>query len=215
MTKILITDDYPIIRSGLKEIISGERDMTVSGEAENAEQLFKLVNVNSYDLLLLDLGLPDMDGLQILNKLKESKINLPVLVFTVRPDYPYIASTIEAGASGFLNKMEANSELINAIRKVISGEYYMSPILLEKLVIQLINDRGLMFYGLVTKLELEIISLLVFGKNDDDIARTLKIKVDEVNNYHSNILKKLKMKSDLDLFKYCILEYFPHYVQNG
>ena len=127
MVKILIADDHPIIRQGLKQIISDEEDMMVAGEAETGMQAIELSKSNQYDILILDINLPDMNGLEILKIIKASVPELPVLILSVYPEDQYAIRSIKSGASGYLNKFSANIQLINAIRKIISGENYLSP----------------------------------------------------------------------------------------
>ncbi len=126
MIKILIADDHPIIRYGLKQIIADEEDMVISGEAENGTQVFDLLNVNDYDIFILDLSMPDINGLDVLKRLKIIKPNLPVLILSALPEEQYAVKCIKAGAVGYLNKIAASSQLIYAIRKIIAGENYLS-----------------------------------------------------------------------------------------
>jgi DNA-binding NarL/FixJ family response regulator len=126
MIRIIIVDDHPIIRYGLRQIIMEEDDMKIISEAESGEQLFKLLDKNEYDILILDICLPDMDGLQILKIVKQSKPNLPILMLSALSEGQYAMKAIKDGASGYLNKIAASDQLIKAIREILAGRTYVN-----------------------------------------------------------------------------------------
>ena len=142
MIKILITDDNPGIRVGVKQLISDEDEMMVSGEAETGMQTMDLLKKNFYDLLILDVNLPDTNGFEILKNINISEIPIPVLILTVLPDEQFAAKMIEAGASGYLNKMDASDNLICAIKKVMNGECYFKSSLSEELISSIRKVKG-------------------------------------------------------------------------
>lgn len=127
MIKILLADDHSVVRYILKRFITDEEDMIISGEAENGEQVLNLLKENVYDLLILDLNLPDINGLQVLEKIKEANYKISVLILSVLPEEQFAISAIKAGASGYLNKLNTSEQLITAIKKVNMGGYYVSP----------------------------------------------------------------------------------------
>jgi two-component system, NarL family, invasion response regulator UvrY len=126
MINILIADDHPLIRYGLKQIIAAEDDIIISGEAENGTQALELVKVNDYDMLILDLSMPDINGFEVLKRLKLIKPKLPVLILSAYPAEQYAEKCIKEGAVGYLSKIAASNQLITAIRKVMSGEKYLN-----------------------------------------------------------------------------------------
>jgi len=130
---ILIVDDHPIVREGLKQIISETSDMTVADEAGNGRETLDLVRKKEYDLLLLDISMPGRSGLEILKELKSEYPKLPVLILSIYPEEQYAVRAFRAGASGYLTKASAPNELISAIRKIVSGGRYVSESLAEKL----------------------------------------------------------------------------------
>ena len=121
MIEVIIADDHPIVRAGLKQIIMEQNDITVSGEAASGADLLKQVQQRDYDVVLLDLSMPGMDGIDVLKQLKIDKPHLPVIILTVHPETQYALRVLKAGAAGYLNKTSAADELIQAIRKVQRG----------------------------------------------------------------------------------------------
>jgi two-component system, NarL family, invasion response regulator UvrY len=139
--KILIADDHPIIRYGLKSIISEDEGLIVSGEAENGNRVFELLKNDKYDIILLDINLPDFSGIEVLERLKISNPEIPVLMLSGFAENLYAEKVILAGASGYVDKIVAAEQLIRAIKKVISGGYYFSPNIMEKYIL-LLNNKN-------------------------------------------------------------------------
>lgn len=206
MIKILIADDHPIIRHGLKQIISEESDMEVTGEAENGNRVYELLKNSNFDILILDISLPDINGIEILNKLKRNYSELPVLVLSAHPEDQYALRTIQAGAMGYLNKITASEQLVSAIRKIISGSYYTSPTLSDKLLSVLKDNRKKIRHEDLSPREFEILRLIASGKTVKEIADKLFLSIPTVYTYRSRIYEKMKMKSDNEIIQYCIIE---------
>ena len=206
MIKILIADDHPMIRYGLKQIISEQKDIKVTDEAENGKQVFEFLKKNEYDLLILDLNLPDINGVEILKKLKHSKYKIPVLILSAFPEEQYAVRLIKAGASGYLNKIAVADLLIDAIRKIISGGHYISSALSEKLVSAITNDNEENVHEKLSEREFEILCLIASGKTVKDVADKLFLSIPTVYTYRSRILEKMDMKNDNELIQYCIKE---------
>ena len=206
MIKILIADDHPMIRYGLKQIISEQKDIKVTDEAENGMQVFEFLKKSEYDLLILDLNLPDINGIEILKKLRHSKYKIPVLILSAFPEELYAVRLIKAGASGYLNKIAVADLLIDAIRKIISGGHYISSALSEKLVSALTNDKEENMHEILSEREFEILCLIASGKTVKDVADKLFLSVPTVYTYRSRILEKMDMKNDNELIQYCVKE---------
>jgi DNA-binding NarL/FixJ family response regulator len=206
MIKILIADDHPMIRYGLKQIISEQEDMKVTGEAESGKQTLDLLKKNQYDLLILDVSLPDINGMEIIKKLRHSKHRIPILVLSALPEDQYAIRIVKAGASGFLNKMAVSEQLIDAIRKIIAGGYHISQSLSEKLISVLKNDNEENLHEKLSPREFEIMCLIASGKTVKDIADKLFLSIPSIYSYRTKILDKMNLKNDTELIQYCIKE---------
>ena len=137
MIKILIADDHPIVRKGLKEILSEHPDMKVLGEAQNSHEVLTLIRKEDWDVVVLDITMPGRDGLDVLKDLKKARPKLPVLVLSIHPEERYGVRALKAGASGYLTKESAPERLVSAIRKILERGKYVSPSLAEKLAFDL------------------------------------------------------------------------------
>lgn len=203
MIKVIIVDDHPVIRRGLKQIIEDERDMEVAGTAKNADEFFSLVRKADCTLVLLDITLPDKSGFDVLKQLKYEQPGLPVLILSMHPEDQYAVRFIKAGASGYLMKESAPEELVSAIRKVNAGGKYVSAALAENLVSQLdaldkpphenLSDR-----------EFQILCMIAEGKTLKDIAGELCISEKTVGTYRARLLIKMKMSTNADLIRYAL-----------
>ncbi|PKN69916.1 MAG: DNA-binding response regulator [Chloroflexi bacterium HGW-Chloroflexi-5] len=203
MIKVLIVDDHPVVRRGLKQIIEDEPDMEVAGEAKNAVECFALVRRTPCTIVVLDITLPDRNGFDVLKQLKSEHPALPVLILSVHPEDQYGLRFIKAGAAGYLMKEGAPEELVVAIRKVHAGCKYVSASLAERLVSRLgaldkpphenLSDR-----------EFQILCMIAAGKSLKGIADKLCISEKTVSTYRRRILEKMKMSTNSDLIHYAL-----------
>jgi len=203
MIKVIVVDDHPVVRRGLKQIIEDEPDMEVVGEAKNAGECFALVRKTDCTLVLLDITLPDRSGFDVLKQLKYEHPNLPILILSVHSEDQYGLRFIKAGASGYLMKEGAPEELVSAIRKVNAGGKYVSASLAEKLVSHLgALDKPL--HENLSDREFQILCLIAWGKSLKDIANELCISEKTVSTYRARILEKMKMSTNSDLTRYAL-----------
>ena len=203
MIKVIIVDDHPVVRRGLKQIIEDEPDMQVAGEAKNAGECFSLVRKTDCTLILLDITLPDRSGFDVLKQLKYEHPNLPILILSVHPEDQYGLRLIKAGASGYLMKEGAPEELVKAIRKVNVGGKYVSASLAEKLVSRLgVFDRPP--HENLSDREFQILCLIAGGKSLKGIADELCISEKTVSTYRSRIMEKMRMSTNSDLIHYAL-----------
>lgn len=204
MVNILITDDHPIIRHGLKLMILDEDGMNVTGEAENGRQVFELLENNYYDLLILDLSLPDMNGMVVLKNVMRLYPKLPVLILSALPEEPYAINLIKSGARGYVNKIAASEQLVNAIKTVLSGNIYINPVLSKKLMKILMNDDINILHDGLTEREMEIMFLLASGKTVKEISDKLLLSIPGIYKYKNSIFSKMNLKNDAELIQYCL-----------
>jgi len=203
MIKVIVVDDHPVVRRGLKQIIEGEPDMQVAGEAKNAGECLSLVRKMEYSLVLLDIALPDKSGFEVLKQLQHERPGLPVLILSVHPENHYAVRCIKAGASGYLMKEGAPEELVKAIRKVNAGGKYVSASLAERLASHLYTPNELPHENLSDR-EFQILRLIAGGKSLKDIADELCISEKTVSTYRSRIMEKMKMSTNSDLTRYAL-----------
>ena len=204
MTKILIVDDHAIVRDGLRLIIGDVPDMEAAGEARNGNEVLEKVRRDCYDLVLLDISLPGMDGLEVLKILKREKPDLPVLILSMHPEEQYAVRAFKAGASGYLTKEGASKELIAAIRKVSRGEKYVTPSLAQKLALYLDTVSEKPLHEKLSDREYQVMLLLVSGKQTREIAEELALSIKTIGTYKTRILEKMRMKNTTELTLYAI-----------
>jgi len=203
-TKTLIADDHTIVREGLKQIISETPDMTVADEAIDGHEVLNKALKNDYDVVVLDITMPGINGLDVLKQIKAQKPKLPILVLSVHPEEQYAVRTLKAGASGYLTKESAPDELIAAIRKVSVGRKYISSSLAEKLAFDLEIDREKPSHETLSDREYQVMCMITSGRTVKDIAEELFLSEKTISTYRTRILEKMKMKSNIELTHYAI-----------
>jgi two-component system invasion response regulator UvrY len=200
--KVLISDDHPVLRRGLKEILMRELQGAVCGEAENGQQVLALVQTQNWDLVILDVTMPGRSGIEVLGDLKRMRPKLPVLVLSMHPEDQYAKRMLKAGASGYMNKEVAPDELIKAIRKILAGGRYVSSALAEKLALDLTEDAGRLAHETLSDREFEVLRMIASGKTVGKIAEELHLSVTTVSTYRARILEKLNMTTTAELMRY-------------
>ena len=204
MIRILIADDHPVVRQGLKQIITETSDMVVADEAGNAQEVLDKVWNNDYDVVVLDITMPGRGGLDILKQLKVEKFGLPVLILSIHPEEQYAVRALKAGAAGYLTKGSAPEELTAAIRQVSAGKKYISSSLAEKLALHLENDTDKPIHEKLSDREFQILCKIASGEALKEIAQELFLSEKTISTYRSRILDKMNMKSNAELTYYAI-----------
>ncbi|MCX6151815.1 MAG: response regulator transcription factor [Ignavibacteriales bacterium] len=204
MIKVLIGDDHAIIRSGLKQILSEEHNTFICGEAENGQIVLDKIFKESWDIVILDISMPGMNGIEILKEIKKHKPKLPVLVLTVHPGDQFALRCIKAGASGYLTKDSAPEELITAIKKIIDGRKYINSQLAELLAADFERDSTKPLHENLSDREFEVMRLMASGKTAKQIAEELSLSVKTVSTYRARLLEKMGLKTNSALTRYAL-----------
>jgi two-component system invasion response regulator UvrY len=208
--KILVADDHAIVREGLKQILVETSDIVVAGEASDGNQALNQVRKGDYDLVLLDIAMPGMSGLEVLKQLKSERPDLPVLMLSMYPEEQYAVRTLKAGASGYLTKESAADELIAAIRKVCMGGKYVTSSLAENLAFYLEIDSDRPVHELLSDREYQVMLMIGSGKTVKQIADELSLSVKTISTNRSRALRKMGMKTNAELTYYAIKHGLVH-----
>jgi len=203
MINVIIVDDHPVVRLGLRQIIESQMDMAVVGEAENAGEFFSLLQDTDCDLVILDIKLPDRNGFDVLTQLKNERPDTRVLILSIHSEDRYALRFFKAGASGYMMKESAPTELVRAIRKVSSGGRYVSSSLAEKLISRL-DAAERPAHERLSDREFQILCMIAGGKSLKGIAGELCISEKTVSTYRSRILEKMELNSNADLTRYAL-----------
>jgi DNA-binding NarL/FixJ family response regulator len=207
MIHIMLVDDHDLIREGLSQIIQTTSDMVVAGEAANGQSAMSLLRSKRFDIVLMDIALPGQNGLHWLKLIKIEQPRLPVLMLTMYDEQQYAVRCMRAGASGYLTKRHASTELLTAIRRIAAGQKYITPSVGAELAIALEHhSRPSSVMDLLSDRELEVILLLPDGYSVSDIALHLMLSIKTVSTYRSRLLQKLHMKSNAELIRYALQE---------
>ena len=204
MLRVIIVDDHPIVRQGLKQILSEEPDMTVFGEAQNSQEVLQLISEQDWDIVVLDITLPGRGGLDVLKEIKHERPKLPVLILSIHPEDQYAVRALKAGASGYLTKESAPEALVRAIRKILRGGKYVSSTLAEKLAFHLESETEKLLHESLSIREYEVMLMIASGKTISTIAEEMSLSVKTVSTYRARILEKMQMKGNADLTYYVI-----------
>ncbi len=205
--KIIIVDDHPILRKGLSVLINQEPDLAVCGEAEDARKAMEMIDSLSPDMVIVDISLPDSDGVELLKNIRIRHENLPTLVVSMHDELLFAERALRAGARGYIMKQEAVEKVLTGIRRVLAGEIFVSnritTTMLEKFVA---GDAGKTASTLdvLSDRELAVFNLIGQGLGTRQIAERLNLSIKTIESYRSHIKEKLKLGSGMDLLKYAI-----------
>jgi len=202
--RVFIADDHAIVREGLKQILAEQRDIVVAGEAENGLDAIKLFRKSRCNVLLLDISLPDRNGIEVLKQIKADKPELAVLMLSMHREDQYAIRSLKAGAAGYLTKQSAPRELVNAIRQVADGQRYVSPQLAQVLAAQVGDDAGKPVHDTLSDREYQTLTMIASGKTVSEIAKELSLSVKTISEYRARLLAKMKLKTSAELTHYAI-----------
>ena len=202
--RILIADDHALVRRGLREILTEEFPEAQFGEAETVPQTLQQIHSRKWDVVVLDITMPDGSGLDVLNDVKTTLPNLPVLVLSMHPEEQYALRALKAGAAGYLTKETATEELVAAVRKVLAGQKYLSPSLTERLAANLSTETEGPLHQALSDREYQVMLMIASGKTVSEVAEELSLSVKTVSTHRWHILRKMGMKTNADLMRYAM-----------
>jgi DNA-binding NarL/FixJ family response regulator len=204
MTKVLIVDDHPVVRAGLRRLLSDSAGIEVAGEADSARSALERSRAEAWDLILLDMGLPDADGLELLTQLKLDQPNRPVLILTMRLNGELAVRALRAGAAGYLGKDTPPAAIVEAVRRAVSGRPHVSEWLAEQLALRVRADAEQPAHTHLSDREFEVLMLLAGGARPKDIAARLSLSIKTVSSYRARVLEKLSLSSNAELAIYAL-----------
>ncbi|HZD11847.1 MAG TPA: response regulator transcription factor [Candidatus Binatia bacterium] len=206
--KLMLADDHLVVRSGLRMLLESKPDIEIVAEAESGRQAVEKVKVVHPDVILMDIQMPDMNGIEATERIKRVSPQTAVLALTMHEDDHYFFEMLHAGASGYVPKRAAPDELINAIHTVSEGQVFLYPSLASRLVQDYLKRAEAgdqpMVQDDLTPRELEVLTLIADGLTNAEIADQLVISVKTVDRHRENIMRKLNMHSRIDLVKYAL-----------
>jgi len=201
--RLLLADDHKLVRDGLKQILAAVADVEVAAEAASGDQVLSLVKTGAFDLVLLDMSMPGLSGINLIKRLKLERPKLRILVLSMHGEHQYAARALKAGASGYLTKDSASEQLVGAIRKIAAGGVYIT----EAAAASLVGDAGGTDAPAHTQLsdrEFEIFRLLAEGHGPTEIAAQLRLSVKTVSTHKTHILEKMNLGSTAELVRYAL-----------
>jgi two-component system, NarL family, invasion response regulator UvrY len=202
--RILIADDHPIVRHGLKQYLASDPELSVIGEATNGSDFLELARKTEWDVALMDFTMPGRSGLELLSDLKREFPERPVLVLSIHSEQLHATSALKAGAAGYITKESAPQELAEAIRKVSAGGRYVSPQLGELLATEIASGSQRSPHETLSDREYRVMWMLASGKQINAIAREMTLSPSTVSTYRTRILKKLHVKNNAELVHYAV-----------
>jgi len=202
--RVFIADDHAIVREGLKQILAEQRDIVVAGEAENGLDAIKLFRKSRCHVMLLDISMPDRNGIEVLKQIKQERPELAVLMLSMHREDQYAIRALKAGAAGYLTKQSAPKELVTAIRQVAGGQKYVSATLAQALASQVGADHDAPPHESLSDREFQTLTMIASGKTVSEIARELSLSVKTVSEYRARLLAKMNLKTSAELTHYAI-----------
>ncbi len=206
MAQILIADDHAVVRRGVKQILEEEPGLKVLGQATNGYEVIQNIQEKNWDILILDITLPDRNGLDVLKEVKSLRPDLPVLILSIHPEEEFAVRALKLKASGYVAKGSVPEELVIATKMILKGHRYISPSLTEKIAsyLELDNDIEKSLHEGLSKREKEVLIMIASGKSIKSISEQMYLSPKTVSTYRARILEKLNLKTTAGLIRYAI-----------
>lgn len=202
MIRVLIVDDHAIVRQGLQRILEEARGIEVGGEAHNGVEALKMIRSGKWDVVLLDISMPEKNGIDTLKQIMDENKEARVLILSMYSEDQYAVRLMKAGAAGYLTKDAAPEQLVEAIRKVVAGKKHISPTLAELLLLECNPNSGRPSHETLSDREYQVLRMIGSGKNVSEIAATLSLSVKTISTYRAHILAKMQLKNNAELTYY-------------
>jgi two-component system invasion response regulator UvrY len=206
MIKVLITDDHPVVRRGIRQILEDDERIGLVQEAGSGKELFERLKEQLFDVILLDISLPGRSGLDLISQIKITHPSAAILIISMHSEAMYAVKALKSGAAGYLTKTSAPEELLSAIIKVSRGERYISASFADAMADNVISGSERPLFELLSSRELEVLRMLAEGKKVVQIASELSLSPKTISTYRERLLEKLKLRSSSDLIRYAIME---------
>lgn len=202
--RILIVDDHAIVREGLKQILAEVDDIEVAGEADCSSRALQMARREPWNLVLMDISMPDRSGLETLELLKKEHPGIKVLMLSMHRETQYAVRALKSGAAGYLNKQSAPNQLVDAIRLAASGKKYISPEVAQELASQVSGERDSLPHEGLSNREYQTLCMIASGLPVSAIAEKLTLSVKTISMYRARLLKKMQLKNNAELTHYAI-----------
>ncbi|GGX49118.1 response regulator [Undibacterium squillarum] len=202
--KLIIVDDHPIVREGMKSLVAGTPDMTIVAETPSGIEAIRMARQMSFSVMLLDITLSDKNGIEVLKQIKTEKPDANILIFSMHREDQYAIRSLKAGASGYLSKQCSTADLLQAIRQVATGLKYITPQLAQELANNLNQEHEDAPHKSLSDREFQTLTMIASGKSVSDIAKDLSLSVKTISEYRSRILLKMKLRHNAELTHYAI-----------
>jgi DNA-binding NarL/FixJ family response regulator len=202
--RILLVDDHAVVRQGLVQILRDAMPRARFGEAKNASAALELIGREAWDVVLLDITLPDRNGIELLKEIRQLAPDLPVLILTMHPEEQFAVRALKAGAAGYVTKNTASEEITLAVSRVLAGGRYISESLAETLASEIGRGSDRMPHERLSDREFEVFGLLARGHSVKDIATRLRVTVQTVSTYRARVLQKTGLRGNAELVQYGI-----------
>jgi DNA-binding NarL/FixJ family response regulator len=204
MIRVVVADDHPIVREGLKQLLSAAGDLAVVGEAQNGQEVLARVRALPFDVLLLDMSMPGKSGIELIKQVHAEKPKLRILVLSMHEEEQYAVRAIKAGAAGYLTKDSATAQLVSAIRKVAGGGAFITDSVAQQLALGAMPQTQGPPHSALSDREFQVFRELVSGKAVSDIAAELNLSVKTVSTHKARIMQKMNMSNPAELIRYAI-----------
>jgi two-component system invasion response regulator UvrY len=204
MIRVVLADDHSVVRRGLRQILEDESDLTIVAEAATGREALDAALKKGWDVLVLDISLPDMTGLEVLEQLRRRKPKLPVLILTMHEEYQYALAALRAGAAGYLTKDAAPEKLVTAVRAIAAGHRYISLELAENLAASAAEGDLRPPHEKLSPREFRVMCLMALGKTTDAIAKALLVSPKTVATFRSRMMDKMELRTIAELTRYAL-----------